>query len=213
MNRVYFLIVAALLLLAASVPALDARGGLIQAVTQASDASPAKELSFPKGTEVLAKWITDVDLTKTKKDDLVEAQTVENIKSGNEVLRSGSILKGRVVVIQLFSARQPKSILGLLFDKVILKSGEERSLNSTISALAPPGESAPEQVVNPSIHSKEPIRGTIPYLDDKSRGVHDIDGVSLGYETIGQSHISVVSSIAGNVHLKKSMQVVFDLGD
>ncbi len=173
-----------------------------------ADAS-VQPLVFPKDTPVLAKLLTDLDAGSAKPSDTVSAEIVEDMKSGHQVLvQKGCILIGHVIGVQLFSSQNPKSIVGILFDRVTLKNGEQRPTYIGIQAIAPAEGTRTEAEVNPSIHARD-VKGTVGYLDHKSVGTFGMPGVTLGYEVTKEGKASLVTSMTGNVKLKKGMQVVF----
>jgi hypothetical protein len=78
-----------------------------------------------------------VDAKKNKPGDQVAAKTAEATKSeGKTVIPKGSKLIGHVTECKQRSKEEKESVLGIVFDKAILKNGEEIPLNVTIRALA-----------------------------------------------------------------------------
>ena len=78
-----------------------------------------------------------VDARKNKPGDQVTARTTEATKSeGKVVIPKGSKLIGHVTECKQRSKEEKESALGIVFDKAILKNGEEVPLNVTIRALA-----------------------------------------------------------------------------
>jgi hypothetical protein len=78
-----------------------------------------------------------VDAKKNKPGDQVTAKTTEATKSeGKVVIPRGSKLVGHVTECKQRSKEEKESALGIVFDKAILKNGEEVPLNVTIRALA-----------------------------------------------------------------------------
>jgi len=78
-----------------------------------------------------------VDARKNKPGDQVTAKTTEATKSeGKVVIPRGSKLIGHVTECKARSKEEKESALGIVFDKAILKNGEEIPLNVTIHALA-----------------------------------------------------------------------------
>lgn len=166
-------------------------------------------LSFPKDVSVLAKLLTDVDASSAKSGDAVGAEVVEDLKSGHQVLlQKGSHLNGHIVTVEQFSSESPKSTVVVLFDRVTLKNGEQRSSNIGIQAISPAEGTRAEAEVNPSIHVHD-LKGTVGYLDHKSVGAYGMPGASLGYVVTKKGTASLVKFAAGNVRLRKGMQVVF----
>jgi hypothetical protein len=89
------------------------------------------------GTAVNATLSQPVDARKNKPGDQVTAKTTEATKSdGKVVIPRGSKLIGHVTECKARSKEEKESALGMVFDKAILKNGEEIPLNVTIHALA-----------------------------------------------------------------------------
>jgi hypothetical protein len=78
-----------------------------------------------------------VDAKRNKPGDQVTAKTTEAAKSeGKVVIPKGSKLVGHVTECKQRSKEEKESALGIVFDKAILKNGEEIPLNVTVRALA-----------------------------------------------------------------------------
>ena len=89
------------------------------------------------GTAFNAALSSPVDSKKCKPGDAVNARTTEAIKSeGKMVIPKGSKLVGRVTEASARGNGETESALGILFDKAILKNGQEIPLNVAIQALA-----------------------------------------------------------------------------
>jgi hypothetical protein len=93
--------------------------------------------SLASGTAMNATLSQPVDVKKNKPGDQVTAKTTEATKSeGKVVIPKGSKLVGHVTECKQRSKEEKESALGVVFDKAILKSGEEIPLNVTVQALA-----------------------------------------------------------------------------
>jgi hypothetical protein len=78
-----------------------------------------------------------VDAKRNKPGDQVTAKTTQVTKSeGAVVIPKGSKLIGHVTECRERSKEEKESALGIVFDKAILKNGEEIPLNVAIQALA-----------------------------------------------------------------------------
>jgi hypothetical protein len=78
-----------------------------------------------------------VDAKKNKLGDPVTAKTTEATKSeGKVVIPKGSKLVGHVTECKQRGKEEKESALGMVFDKAILKNGEEIPLNVTLRAIA-----------------------------------------------------------------------------
>jgi len=93
--------------------------------------------SLSDGTAVNATLSQPVDAKKNKPGDQVTAKTTEGTKSeGKTVIPKGSKLVGHVTECKQRSKEEKESAVGIVFDKAILKNGEEIPLSVTIRALA-----------------------------------------------------------------------------
>src|SRR5467141_2647152 len=89
------------------------------------------------GTAFNAALSSPVDSKKCKPGDAVNAHTTEAVKSeGKTVIPKGSKLVGHVTQASSRAKGESESSLGIVFDKAILKNGEEVPLNVTIQAIA-----------------------------------------------------------------------------
>lgn len=89
------------------------------------------------GTTMNAALSQSVDAKKNKPGDAVTAKTTEATKSdGKVVIPKGSKLVGHVTEAKPRTDGESQSSLGIVFDKAILKSGQEIPLNVTVRALA-----------------------------------------------------------------------------
>jgi hypothetical protein len=105
--------------------------------TSASANAGQNSASLSSGTAMNAALTQPVDAKKNKPGDQVTAKTTEATKSeGKVVIPKGSKLVGHVTECKQRSKDEKESALGIVFDKAILKNGEEIPLNVTIRALA-----------------------------------------------------------------------------
>src|SRR5215471_8600618 len=90
------------------------------------------------GTTFNAELTSPVDTKKCKPGDAVNAKTTEAVKSeGKAIIARGSKLVGHVTQASARAKGEAESSLGIVFDKAILKNGEEIPLNNfAIQALA-----------------------------------------------------------------------------
>src|SRR5258708_29477594 len=78
-----------------------------------------------------------VDSKKCKPGDAVNAHTTEAVKSeGKTVIPKGSKLVGHVTQASARTKGESESALGIVFDKAILKNGQEIPLSAGIQAIA-----------------------------------------------------------------------------
>lgn len=89
------------------------------------------------GTTFNAELSSPVDSRKCKPGDALNAKTTEAVKAeGKTVIPKGSKLVGHVTQASARAKGEAESSLAIVFDKAILKHGEEIPLNVAIQALA-----------------------------------------------------------------------------
>ena len=99
--------------------------------------------SLASGTTFNAELSSPVDSKKCKPGDAVNGKTTEAVKAeGRTVIPKGSKLVGHVTQASARAKGEAESSLGIVFDRAILKSGEEIPLNVAIQALASAQSSA-----------------------------------------------------------------------
>src|SRR5713226_3922707 len=104
--------------------------------TSTSAKSGHSSASLSNGTAMNAALSQPVDAKKNKPGDQVTARTTEATKSGGKVvIPRGTKLIGHVTECKQRSKEEKESALGIVFDKAILKNGQEIPLNVTIHAL------------------------------------------------------------------------------
>src|SRR4029077_3010540 len=95
------------------------------------------------GTTLQAGRTKPLDAKKAKSGDEVSAKVTQDVKSnGKVVLHKGSKLVGHVTEAQAKSKENAESKLGIVFDKAVLKGGQEVAFNGVIQAVAPPVQGA-----------------------------------------------------------------------
>src|SRR6201993_1173264 len=93
--------------------------------------------ALASGTTFKAGLSSPVDSKKCKPGDPVNGKTTEAVKAeGKTVIPKGSKLEGHVTQASARAKGEAESSLGIVFDKAILKNGEEVPLNVAIQALA-----------------------------------------------------------------------------
>jgi hypothetical protein len=93
--------------------------------------------SLGSGAAINAELSAPVDSKKAKPGDPVAARTTEPTKSNAKtVIPKGSKLVGHVTQASARAKGDSESALGIVFDKAILKNGQEVPLNVRIQALA-----------------------------------------------------------------------------
>jgi hypothetical protein len=120
----------------------QAQGANTQKTTETS---PNELTTFVAGTLISAELTSSLDSKKVKPGDAVNARAETDLKStdGRIILPKATKISGHVTQASARNAGQPDSSLGLVFDKAILKSGQEILLNAAgVQALgAPPSSS------------------------------------------------------------------------
>jgi hypothetical protein len=111
--------------------------GSASAASAASAQNGQTNASLGSGAAINAELTAPVDSKKAKPGDPVAARTTEPTKSnGKTVIPKGSKLVGHVTQASARAKGDSESALGIVFDKAILKNGEEVPLNVAVQALA-----------------------------------------------------------------------------
>jgi hypothetical protein len=208
MIRSGILLIAALIVASAS---------LAQTSAPASPAAPT--LNIPSSQGIIAKLDTDLDASKNKPGDMVQAETTRELKVGHDVLlKKGSVLTGHVTQAQTFSNASPSMIV-IVFDQVAPKGGSPATLNVKIQALAPAptvstdslqdGRGMAATNISSAVAGTDRSVGSGGELMATSAGVYGMKGVSLASSVQNQKQYSAIQSGAGDVKLKKGAQLVF----
>src|SRR5437016_5439614 len=93
--------------------------------------------SLASGSAFNAALSAPLDTKKCKPGDPVTARATESAKSdGKTVIPKGSKLVGHVTQASARSKGDAESSIGVVFDKAILKGGQEVPLNVAIQAIA-----------------------------------------------------------------------------
>ena len=117
----------------------DKSGATASSSTSSSTSAKAGEGSaaLSSGTAMNASLSQPVDARKNKPGDQVTAKTTEATKSeGKVTIPRGAKIIGHVTECKQRSKEEKESALGIVFDRAVLKNGEEIPLNVTIRALA-----------------------------------------------------------------------------
>src|SRR6266513_5977525 len=118
--------------------------GNVSASTSASAQNGQANGSLATGTAFNAALSSPIDSKKCKPGDPVNAHNTEAVKSeGKTVIPKGSKLVGHVTQASARGKGESESSLGIVFDKAILKNGQEIPLNAGIQAIASAQSSAP----------------------------------------------------------------------
>jgi hypothetical protein len=188
------------------------------AQSNAPSNAAGRSLNIPSSLGIEAKLQTDLDASKNKPGDLVQADTVRDLKRGHDMLlKKGSRLIGNIVKVQTASGGAPSMIV-IAFEQVTPAGGQTESLNALIAALAPAptlqtdslqdGRGMEQTNIN-SVVSGDKDLGNGGELMATSVGVHGFRGMSLGSAVVGGKQYSTIQSTNGDVKIKKGAQVVF----
>ena len=94
-------------------------------------------VNLSTGTTIEAALSSAVDARKNKEGDQVVARTTQAVKSdGQVVIPKGSRLVGHVTQAKAKAKGESQSALGIVFDRAVLKNGQEVPLHVVIQALA-----------------------------------------------------------------------------
>lgn len=95
-------------------------------------------LQLPAGNTIPVILEKRLDARKNKVGDEVAAKTTEHVKSdGRVVIQKGSKIMGHVTETMTRTKEVPRSALGIVFDRAVLKDGREIPLALAIQAVAP----------------------------------------------------------------------------
>lgn len=119
---------------------------------QAPQTAPAADApALEEGSILYAELSKTVDAKKAKTGDPVNAVLLADVLShGRVVARRDSKLVGHVTEAQPHSKDIPESRLGIVFDKLILKGGQEIPFVSVLLALSPAPRLQVESMSAPS---------------------------------------------------------------
>lgn len=108
--------------------------------------------ALPAGATVRVTLQKPLDSKKSKPGDPVLAKSAESVKAnGREVLPRGTKIIGHLTSVGAHTKEKPQAVLGLVFDRAILRNGSEVPLRVAIQAVAPgPGTDAPNMALTPA---------------------------------------------------------------
>jgi hypothetical protein len=132
------------------------------------------------GTDMVAELSHSVSAKKAKPGDLVKAALTQDVLAhGRIVIRRGSKLMGHVTETQVRTKDNQESRLGMVFDKAVLKGGQEIDFRADIRALAAGVQMSsvdvPDQMSPPSTGN----RGT-PTANPQPMGAGSVRGATNG---------------------------------
>lgn len=122
----------------------QAQAGASSSTSAAASAQNGQaNAGLASGTAFNAELSSPLDSKKCKPGDPVNGRTTEAVKAeGKMVIAKGSKLVGHVTQASARAEGEAESSLGILFDRAILKNGQEIPLSVAIQALASAQRSA-----------------------------------------------------------------------
>jgi hypothetical protein len=117
-----------------------------------SAAQAASNTTAPSGATFLVTLSKSIDAKKTKNGDEITAKTAQELRSASgQVIPKGSKVIGHVTEAKARAKGDSESSLGIAFDRVSLKGGQEIPIHTNIQALAAPANNAPAQMGDDNI--------------------------------------------------------------
>lgn len=117
---------------------VSAAGGSSQADVSASgQTANSANSAIPAGMTIPAVLAKSVDAKKAKQGDVVEAKTNSKLEgNGGMALPKGTKLIGHVTEAKAREKGESQSVLGIMFDKAVLKDGQEIPFHAIIQAAS-----------------------------------------------------------------------------
>jgi len=128
----------------AAVAASAAAQNTAPATAVSESAGPATgqaslEGQMPAGTVIVAELSKSLDAKKVKPGDKIEAKTsMDLLSQGKVVIPRDTKIVGHVIEAKAHSKDSPDSMLGIAFDRMLLKEGRELPMQAAIQAMARP---------------------------------------------------------------------------
>jgi hypothetical protein len=117
--------------------------GMIQGATSGSSTAQvvadSGHANVASGAAVQAVLNKSIDTKKAKQGDEVTAKTPQDVKVSSALtIPKNSKLIGHVTEVKAFEKGKSDSSVAILFDKAVLKGGQQVPVHATIQAIAPP---------------------------------------------------------------------------
>ena len=206
---------------------------IAQDASQAPPSSQHAPMSFTAGTVIRAELDKTVDAKKAKVGDPVSAKTTDDLKTNSPNLATkGCRIVGHVAEVTPHQGSSA-SMLGIVFDKLVLKDGSEMALPAKIQAIGFPDSTVPindDQTINkmggnvgpqavgpigsgggqPGGYGGQRMPGGMPTNNDvklpfTAQGVVGMSGVELG---TGSAQEPLLTSKKHNVKIENGMQMI-----
>jgi hypothetical protein len=132
-----------------------------QTPTATSTPAAAANGSLANGSAIEASLTKSLDTKKAKKGDAVDARITEDAKeqSGTTVIPKGSKLEGHVTQASSREKGDSYSTLGIVFDKAVLKDGQQVPLNVSLQAIALSQDAATAPAAGSGMSGMSPAGG------------------------------------------------------
>jgi hypothetical protein len=161
------------------------------AQSQASSSSSTSAQADKSGAELSQP----VDAKKNKPGDAVTAKTTSATKSnGNVVIPKGTKLVGHISEAKARAKGESESAVGIVFDKAVMKNGQEIPLNVALQAVAASQTAASSSVAQDDLYAGG---GAVSGAGAGGRGSGG--GVLGGARSTAGATAGSVANTAGNV--------------
>ena len=151
--------------------------------------------SLASGTAINAELSQPVDAKKNKPGDVVTAKTTSATKSnGNVVIPKGTKLVGHIREAKPRAKGESESAVGIVFDKAVMKNGQEIPLNVALQAVAASQTAASSSVAQDDLYAGG---GAVSGAGAGGRGSGG--GVLGGARSTAGATAGSVANTAGNV--------------
>jgi hypothetical protein len=140
-----------------------------QPASMPSSTAPAPPgATLAPGTILSVELSKSLDAKKLKANDKVEVRTVVDLLShGQIVIPRNTKIIGRVTEAKAHSKQSPDSVVGIVFERVLLKEGGAVPLQAIVQAIARPLQTAP------AFPGEDPMAATaggMPSVSQSQRG-------------------------------------------
>ncbi len=116
-----------------------APGSTAQTPAPAAQPEAQPPVQFASGTVIPAELSKSLDAKKVKEGDPVEARTAADMLSnGKIVMPRNTRVLGHVASVKARSKDSPDSMVGIAFDRLVMKDGSELPLQLSLQAIGAP---------------------------------------------------------------------------
>jgi hypothetical protein len=201
----------------------EARGGTnIRPGALHQSSSPAKasadSTNIPMGTEIVGVLSTKLDTKHSKVGDPVEVEVTQDaLEGGRAVLKKGSHVTGHITDVNPYSKKVSNARLEIVFDRILEKNGGPVSTYLAINALAAKHDDTSGDIQDPrglnATATTAGVRGGLGgppggTLKPDSKGLFQIDGMSLLPMARDNPPTSLVHSQSRDIHLDRGTEIV-----